>query len=218
MVQQIEQPLGVTAFGSHMLRVNPDFAILTVAVTRMAAEPAVAFHEARAAAEAVRRFLSTRDVADREVRASQVTLRTTYSHSPRGARVFSGHQAGVTISVSVSDLVQVEALLVGMVEAGADEVKSVLFKTSQLREHRAAARAGATRAARAKAEVYCEAAGVKLGKVLHIEDVDPTRLRGREYGHVVDEDFDDSSDNDPGAYDPGAITVSGAAIVSFAIL
>ena len=40
----------------------------------------------------------------------------------------------------------------------------------------------------------------------------------REYGHVVDQDFAESADNDPGAYHPGAIAVSGAVVMCFAIL
>ena len=86
-----------------------------------------------------------------------------------------------------------------------------------LRELRATARAGALKAARAKAELYCETAGVKLGKVLHIEDINPTQAR-RGHGHMVDQDFAESADNDPGAYHPGAISVSGAVVVSFTIL
>ena len=154
---------------------------------------------------------------DRDVRSSQINLETKYRQAG-GKREFVGHSASVEVSVTVAQLDQLEPLLVGMVEGGAHQVRRVTFKTSELREHRATARAAAVRAARAKAEMYCEAAGVKLGNVLHIEDVDPTRVGRREYGHVVDQDFAERADNDPGAYHPGAISVSGAVVMSFAIL
>src|SRR5229473_3394794 len=62
------------------------------------------------------------------------------------------------------------------VEAGANEVTSVKYLTTQLAELRAQARREAVAAARRKAEVYSEAAGVALGHVLHIEDVNPDSM------------------------------------------
>lgn len=214
-MQQIENPHGVTVYGSHVLRVRPDRAVISVAITRTAAEPADAFRDARQAMTAVRDFLHSAKVGDRDVHASEIQLQTEFRRVGKTDE-FVGHVARVEINLTVDELSQVEPLLVGMVEAGADRVRRVSFVTTALREHRATARKQAVAAARAKAELYCEVAGVKLGKVLHIEDVDPTRGR-RGYGHVVDTDVAEDADGH-GAYDPGAITVVGAVTMSFALL
>ena len=217
MVQQIESPHGVTTFGSHVLRVSPDRAAITVAINRMAAEPAAAFRETKEATNRVRAFLKTSAVDDREVRSSRITLETRFRRVGN-VDEFVGHRASIEITVALTELDLLETLLVGVVENGADQVRSVRFHTSQLREHRATARVAALKAARDKAELYCKAADVTLGKVLHIEDTDPTKAGRRGYGHMVDQDFTELGDNSPGAYDPGAISVSGAVVVSFAIL
>ncbi len=70
----------------------------------------------------------------------------------------------------------VERVLVDAVDAGANEVTSVTYLTTQLAELRAQARREAVAAARRKAELYCEAAGVAPGHVLHIEDVNPDSI------------------------------------------
>jgi uncharacterized protein YggE len=89
------------------------------------------------------------------------------------------------------------------------------MQTTQLKEVRARARRQAVLAAREKAELYCSAANVKLGAVLHIEDVNPNTLRGYE-GHVQRE-MPVEDVGDLRAFDPGSIAVSAAVMLSFQI-
>ena len=56
---------------------------------------------------------------------------------------------------------------------------------------------------------------MKLGKVLHIEDVNPDRLRGRE-GHVTFEIQPDDS-GEIQVFDPGSIIVGAAVSIAFKI-
>jgi hypothetical protein len=55
------------------------------------------------------------------------------------------------------------------------------FDVIAKRELRAEARRKAVAAARAKADLYAEAAGVRVGAVLHIEDVDPEQPGASRY-------------------------------------
>ena len=90
------------------------------------------------------------------------------------------------------------------------------FQTTRLKDVRADARRQAILAAREKAEVYASAAGISLGHVIGIEDVNPEVLSGRSESHVKRE----LSTDDPGeqkAIDPGAITVGAAVTVMIAI-
>src|SRR5262249_17776257 len=116
----------------------------------------------------------------------------------------------------------VEELLIGVIDAGVNELTSLTFQTSRLKEVRADARRRAVSAAREKAEIYAAAAGVALGEVRAIEDVNPDRLtgpdglRGRLEVHSQREpEIDDTGDIT--AIDPGAITVGAAVVLLFAI-
>lgn len=71
-------------------------------------------------------------------------------------------------------------------------------------------------AAREKAELYCQAAGVTAGNVLVIEDVDPESLSGYRESHTHDSSDEESSD-EQGAIDPGAIPIRAAVNVVYQI-
>ena len=215
--QAIRNALGVTVFGSHVLRVDPDFAVASVAITRTAVEPAEAFEQAGEASVAIRAFLRTEGVPDKDVQSSRVSLKTQFKHAG-GEAQFIGHRATVSFQVVIDDLDRVETLLTGMVEGGADTVNGVTFQTRRLRELRAKARAAAVEAAHAKATNYATAASASLGKVLHIEDVNPDEVTRRGYGHAVDLDLSADQDAGPKAHDPGAIRVAGAVTVTYALL
>jgi len=210
--QAIENPFGITVFGSAIIRVQPDIASLSFAVTRLRQHPNEAFEEAHESAKKVREYLA--GVENCEVASSRATMHSVYHHHS-GERVFDGYEAQIGYHVLLRNLDQIEEVYSGIVDAGVNELWSMEMQTSRLKELRAEARRRAVAAAREKAELYCEAAGAVLGEVLHIEDVNPDNLRGRE-GHSTRE-F--SADDSGGlkAVDPGSIVVAGAVMSAYAI-
>ena len=73
-------------------------------------------------------------------------------------------------------------------------------------------------AAREKAELYCSAAGVAIGSVVSIQDVNPESLTGRSEGHTYREAAPVDDPGEPGAIDPGAITIGAAVSVVYSIV
>lgn len=210
--QAIKSPIGVSAFGSALIRVAPDIASLNFSATRLQKTPAAAFKDTRAAALMVRQFLTRSGVKD--VQASRITLSQQWNYS-NGVRRSEGYTAKASFNVLLDDLEQLETILAGVVDAGANEVDEVAFQSRQLKGFRARARQHAAAAAREKAEIYAAALGKGIGDVLHIEDVNPDQLRGHE-GHVTREpELDD--DGPAKAFDPGSITVGAAVVVVFAL-
>jgi len=211
--QAILTPTGITVFGSALLRVTPDVGALLLAVARTAKKPREAFAAAREGAAAVTQYLKSANVTD--VRSSRVTLQQEYTYAG-GERRFTGYIARIGFSVHLRELDRVEDVLTAVVEAGANQVDSVSFETTRLREVRAEARTLAVRSAKEKAELYAKAAGITLGPVLHIEDVNPDVLTGRNEGHVTTKV--DAEEIAVGPIDPGAVAVGGAVRMCFAIL
>jgi uncharacterized protein YggE len=109
-----------------------------------------------------------------------------------------------------------EGLLVGVVDAGANEIGAVEFRTTRLKELRAEARRRAVAAAREKAENYCKAARVSLGAVIGLEDVNPTEVRGSGEGETGREVSSDDPSPDH-ALTPGSIVVGAAVRMVFSI-
>jgi uncharacterized protein YggE len=211
-VQLIQNPFGISVFGSAVTRVTPDIVSLDFAVARLKPHPKDAFREVREASQAVRKYLEQAKVDEMGVSRVGIAPASEYT---RGEQKFLGYTARVSFHVLLRQLDRMEDILSGIVDAGVNEVRSVDFRTTQLKELRVDARRRAIGAAREKAENYCNAAGVKLGKIIHIEDVDPDVLHGRESQIVREIEPDDSGEIQ--AFDPGSITVGGAVIVAYTI-
>ena len=164
--------------------------------------------------QSVNQFLTRESFSD--FGSSRIGLAVTKKFID-GEQQFIGHTASVEFQLTLQDLDRLEALLIGVVDAGANEITAVDYTTSSLKELRADARKQAVAAAREKAEIYCASAKVKLGNVLHINDMNPEMLRGREsHGRLyeITEPDDESAD---GSFSPGAIAVGGAVLMAFAI-
>ena len=209
--QAIPSPFGVTAFGSAVSRVAPDVATVTCAVSRLEQKPDKSFGEARKGAQAIQGCLSKLKVPD--FGASRITLAQKYRFI-NGENKFIGYEARIAFRVRVPELDRVEQIVCALVEAGANEIEQVAFETKRLKDVRSEARRLAVAAAREKAENYCRAAGVSLGRVLHIEDVNPDTLQGRSEGHVRQESSTDDS-GDGKAFDPSSIQVNAAVFVAY---
>jgi uncharacterized protein YggE len=204
----------VRVFGSAVVRVAPDTASIVVAVSRIEQKPEVAFAKAREASQAVNTYLHNAGVND--FGSSRVTLSQEFRYT-NGENRFVGYQAKIGFNVVLREMDKVDALLSGLIAAGANDLTSVTFQTTRLRDIRADARRRAVAAAREKAELYCEAAGVVVGRVLAIEDVNPESLSGRSEGHTYREPEAIDDSGEPGAIDPGAITVGAAVNVVYQI-
>jgi uncharacterized protein YggE len=216
--QSIQRPNGITVFGSCLVRVDPDFASIRFACTRTLGQPAEAFTAARGAARAVRERLALLGIPARDVRESDVSLAQAYDGGYNQARKMIGYCATVSFHVIVADLVEVEPVLVGVVDAGADIISSVHMKTKRLREVRSEARAEALRSARKKAEDYASAGGVRLGVILHVEDVNPDDISRRSHAPDVDLSSHDEAATPGEPQNPGSIVVAGAVMACFAIV
>jgi uncharacterized protein len=214
VTQSIQRPNGVTVFGSALIRVDPDYSSLRFAVSRVAAKPKDAFDEARRGSDAVRAALAAMKIDSRDVRASDLSLAEEWTGFNENRRM-AGYRATASFHAFVREFARVEPVLVAVVDAGADRIYSVHHKTSRMREVRDDARRRAVRAAHAKAETYAAAAGAKLGVAIHIEDVNPDDLSRRSHMPEVDLTAEET-ETEPS--NPGAITIAGAVMVSFALI
>jgi len=213
-VQAIENPFGITVHGVAEVRTEPDVAEVKLGISRLATSAAQAFEDANGATAAVRQSLRRSGLSDDMIEVARVKLESAYEGHGHG-RKFLGYQSSVRLRLVIRELNALEDVLSDAVAAGANEVESVSYLTTRLGELRAGARRRAVDAARAKAEIYCAAAEVRLGHVLHIEDVNPPQESFR--GHdVLGSDTDDAAG--PSVLQSGSLTISAAVKIAFALV
>jgi uncharacterized protein YggE len=213
--QSIHSPLGITVFGSSLIRVSPDIATLNFSVSHLADHPKDAFRLTHERVQAVRNYLSQTQVE--EVSTSRIALEESY-RNVKGEYKFVGYEAQVQFNVLLKTLDRIKEILVGIIDAGVNKLTDVRYGTTQLRTLRAEARRQAVGAAREKAQIYSEEADVPLGRVLHLEDINPDRLNSLEglHGRHTEKPMDDEGPLK--AFDPGSIVVSGAVMMTFEII
>ena len=210
--QTIQIPFGISVFGSSIVRIEPDIVSLNFSVSRVQQHPKESFREVRKAAQDVRKFLSQANVS--EMGSSRVSISPSFRYI-NGEQKFVGYTAKITFHVLLRQLDGMEDVISGIIDAGVNELTSVEFQTTRLKEVRSEARRKAVEAAREKAENYCNAAGVSLGKIIHIKDVNPDTLQVRD-GHVTRETQPDDN-GEIRVFDPGSITVAAAVVLAFEI-
>lgn len=210
-MQMVERPWGITAFGAASVKAVPDLVRIRFKIVRTERDPDSAFMGARVAVRDVREVLRRHGIGDATVEGSRLDL-TTATEYVNGGRKFVGYQCRVAFAVESTGLEDVESLLVDVVEAGANEIEGVDFDVIGKRELRAEARRKAVAAARAKAELYAEAAGVRLGVVLHVEDVDPEQPGTSRYRSHAEAAATTAQD-----LAPGHIVVSAAVVLGYAV-
>lgn len=210
MTQSIRQPWGVSVFGAASVDVAPDVARLRLATKQTHGTPAAAFGATREAAAAIRAALRGHGVPDTGISASRLNLTTAWRFE-QSIRIHNGYDCSVSFVVEVRDLDSLEQILIAAVDAGANAVDAVEFDVAAKKEVRAKARGKAVDAAREKAKLYAEAAGVRLGPVIHIEDVDAEQLTNVYRSHSAGGRGGDT-DSD---LTPGRITVQAAVLLGF---
>jgi uncharacterized protein YggE len=92
-------------------------------------------------------------------------------------------------------------------------VDGIEFDVSSKRQLRAQARKAAVAAAHEKAELYASAAGVQLGQVIHIQDIDSETMQNTYRSHG--ESMGNGGDGDD--LTPGKITVSAGVLLGFSL-
>ena len=210
-MQMVERPWGVVVYGAASVKARPDLVRVRFKVVRLEQTPSDSFAAANSAVSAVRQSLRDHGVADAAVERSGLTLTSTWDYARD--RKFLGYQCQASFTVESGDLDGAQQLIIDLVGAGANEIEGVAFDVRAKADLRAEARRQAVAAARRKADLYAEAAGVRVGAVLHIDDVDsdnPANQQYRSHGSYTDE---------PSAQDlaPGHVVVSAAVIVGFSI-
>ncbi len=211
MQTKIDSPWGISVYGAASVNATPDTVRLRIAVDRTKDTPAQAFSSAREGVTALRQTFRRYGIPEEAVSSSRLGLRTEWE-GYNANRTFQGYRCQADFSVTLTDMDSLEQLLVDAVEAGANRVDGVDFDVRDKPALRARARKEAVRAARGKAELYAEAAGVTLGTVVHIEDVDPEGpLASRYRGHGG---YEPASEGDLA---PGQVSVQGAVLLGFSL-
>jgi len=160
----------VTVNGEASVSVAPDLVMIRIGVTSQA-------KNARAASEAnakemtkVLTAIEQNGIAKKDIRTSRLSLQPQYDASKPGAARLTGFRVTNQVTIKIRDIGQLPSILDRAIASGANEMSGIEFVVSQRSTLLDRARGEAIADAHRKAELYANAAGAKLGRVIAITE------------------------------------------------
>ena len=115
--------------------------------------------------------------ANADVQTSGYSIHPNYKHARDGsAPTIIGYSASNTVRVKSSDIEGVGKLIDAATRAGANNVNGIQFTLKNENAIRAEALSNAVRNARASATALASGAGMKVSRILRIEEGEPVRV------------------------------------------
>lgn len=162
----------ISVSGEGQVFAVPDMATITLGVSAQAKEAAAAMDETSAVTAAILDRLAAFEIDARDVQTSDLTLdpiwadRQSSMDTPR----INGFESSNRLTVAVRDLDQLGDVLGAVLSDGANRLSGLSFGMQDPAPLLAEARRAAVADAMARAQVYAEAAGLRLGPVLSISE------------------------------------------------
>ena len=161
----------ITVTGEASIAATPDMATVSLGVTTEGATAAEAMAANSAALTAVIDRLSAAGIAEHDLQTANLSLNPNWTGYEEGGRPrITNYMAMNMLNVRVRDLAGLGAVLDASIADGVNTLNGITFDLSAPRPVQDEARRTAMADATAKAELYAQAAGVRLGKILSIAE------------------------------------------------
>lgn len=164
--QFVRQPHGVTVRGSAVIRIEADSATISLNIRESGRNASESIERVKAKTNALNGLAHRLGGV---MKASRPVL-VTGAGTGKLAKQLTIY-AVQAINIELASLQHFEILQIALVDNGHKSFTTKL-KSTGLRDARVEARQSAVLAAAKKADLFAEAAGIKVGRVLHIEEVD----------------------------------------------
>jgi uncharacterized protein YggE len=151
---------------------QPDLVTIGAGVVTQAATAGEALAENAKRMTATVAALRRAGVADRDIQTSSINLSPQYRYGENMPPVITGYQASNQVSVRFRDVKRSGAILDTLVAQGANQINGPSFALDQPDAALDEARVQAIAKARARAELYAKAAGLRVGRILSIREGD----------------------------------------------
>jgi uncharacterized protein len=160
--------LDITARGE--VRRVPDIAVISAGVVTNAADAASAMQENAGRMSRVIAALKKAGVADKDLSTASISLSPQYRYVENQAPVITGYQASNQLTVRFRDIAKSGAILDTLVQQGANQINGPAMMLDKPEAAQDEARIEAVKAARARAELYASATGLKVKRIVSISE------------------------------------------------
>lgn len=148
----------------------PDIATIRSGVVSQAATAAAALSDNAQRMTRVVAALRRAGVADRDIQTAQIQLQPQYRYAENQPPAITGYQASNSVSIRFRDVAKSGTILDALVAQGANQIDGPTLSVDAADAALDEARTDAIRRARARAELYARAAGLRVDRILTIAE------------------------------------------------
>ncbi|MGQ2983973.1 SIMPL domain-containing protein [Flavobacterium sp.] len=156
----------INVSGEGKVYVTPDEAVITIGVENTGSDANDVKKKNDAAIDAIIKYLKGAKVPEKDYQTKRVSLNRNYDYDKKKYSFVASQQ----IVIHLKDLSKYDALMMGVVDAGANNINGVEFRTSKQAQYDSEARVLAIANAKKKAGDYAGALGQAVGKALLVTD------------------------------------------------
>lgn len=160
--------LNLSATGETTLA--PDTANIALGATTDAKSAAQAMADNAARMNQAMAALKAAGIAAKDIRTSGLSLNAQYAFEQGQPPRLTGYQASDQLHVTIHDLTRLGAILDAAVEAGVNQVNAINFGLADPTAAQNTARRDAVRALQAKADLYTQATGYKVARLIALSE------------------------------------------------
>lgn len=206
--------------GTAEIQIVPDTATLSFTISKKNKSVATAKKENDETVAKVTDLAKRSGIAATDVQTDYISVKEAIKRVKiQGSgddyeEVFDGYFVNRNLVVKLRDISKFENFLTALLDAGVNDVESVVFSSSELRKYKDQARAQAIRAAREKADAIAKEIGQTIGKAVSIEEKDIDGYRSP-YANVSSNSFSIDGESSPESDAVGTISVKAQVEVSF---
>ncbi|PYS74854.1 MAG: hypothetical protein DMF69_00515 [Acidobacteria bacterium] len=160
----------VMVSGDSIVQAQPDTAILNISVVTQAKQALEAQQQNAIKSEAVVRALKAAVGSGAEVKTSGYSLQPQRVYKEGQPPSINGYEARNSVTVTLSDLSKVGAVIDAAGQAGANDVSGISFTLRQDRPAKDSALKEATREAVSKAQVIAQALGGRVSRIVEVQE------------------------------------------------
>jgi uncharacterized protein len=185
--QREDQPratlLSVNAYG--MVEAQPDMATINVGVIAEGTSAEGARAENARRMTALVQALRRAGIAERDIQTSYVRVNPRYQHRSDLPPLIRGYEAQNTVRARVRDIDATGRVIDATVQAGGNQVNGVSFGFQEPEVHVDRARRDAIAVARRRADLYADALGLRVVRVISVSEAGAARPASLDQDEIV---------------------------------
>ena len=160
----------ITVSGEGKVSVKPDYVVITLGVENTGKEAADVKKLNDDTVDKVLKFIKSFGIPNADYQTTNVSLNKNYNYEKK---IYS-YVANQSLTITLKDVAKYDALMMGLVNQGINDINQVEFKSTKIEEYKSTARKEAIKSAKRKAEDFAGTLGQKVGKALLISDTNGT--------------------------------------------